>query len=618
MSNSFFTQQRFFPYFCTQFLGVFNDGIYKNALFIFIGYHLVLENEGLLLNIAAIAFILPFFIFGSTAGQLADKYEKSFLIKRIKLAEIVIVSVGSIALYSGSVYFMLVILFALGVQSAFFGPIKYSILPQQLAENEILTGNAYVEAGTFVSLLLGIVVGGFLASDLSYLPILAGTLIVTALLGWATSTKIPSAKPSAPDLKISFNVWQSSKSIVRETRKNKPVFLSILAISWFWFFGSIVLTQFPIFAEHVLYGNAKVATVTIAIFTVGIGLGAFACAALSKGRVEVGLMPIGAIGITIFTWMFGNTDLPPSDQLRSLTELFAVPGIWSVIFNMMMISFSCGLFIVPMYTFMQVRSEEAQRSRTIAVNNIINAIFMVFAGILAASMLALDYNILDIFKVVAISNALVTLYILSVIPEFFLRLVSWLLVHSIYRVKKNDLQHIPENGPALLVCNHVSFIDPVLIFALNARPIRFVMDNVYYRLPIAKTIFKSLKAIPITSSRNDPELLKQAFEEIAIALESGELVCIFPEGGITHDGEMRKFQPGVEQIIKRTPVPVVPLAIQGVWGTWFSRHKGRAMKGFPTAFMKRLSILSSESVSPEDVDRNDLYDRVLALRGDKK
>lgn len=618
MATNFFTQKRFFPYFCTQFFGAFNDNVYKNALLIFITFRLVVENQGVLLNIAAIAFILPYFLFGSTAGQLADKYEKTILIKRIKLAEVVIMIFGSIAIYSGSIVFMMVILFAMGTQSAFFGPIKYSILPQHLKEDELLTGNAYVEAGTFIAILLGTVAGGFLASEARYEVALVSILIAIAFVGWLFSKQIPSALPSAPDLKINFNIWQSTKNIITETKKNKPVFLSILAISWFWFFGSIVLTQFPSFAEEILYGDARVATLTIAIFSIGIGLGSFACSILSAGRVEIGLMSLGALGISLFTWLLSNTVLPASNELKTLTELLHTPGAGWVIFNMLMMAFSSGLFIVPMYTFMQVRSEEAQRSRTIAVNNILNAVFMVAAGILAALMLSLGYTVLDIFKFAAILNAIVTICILAVIPEFFLRLVSWVLVHSVYRISKSDLHHIPKTGPALLVCNHVSFFDPMLIFAVGTRPIRFVMDNSYYQLPVAKTLFKALKAIPITAKRQNPELLERAFDEIASALEGGELICIFPEGGITHDGEIRQFQPGVEQIIKRTPVPVVPMAVRGVWGTWFSRHKGRAMKGFPTAFMKKLSVVSSEPVAPNDVNRHDLYDRVLALRGDEK
>ncbi len=618
MSDNFFNQSRFLPYFCTQFLGVFNDSLYKNILAIFIAYRLVLENEGLLLNIAAIIFILPFFLFGALAGQLADKYEKSFLIRRIKVMEMIIISVGCIALYLQSINMMLVVLFALGTQSAFFGPIKYSILPQHLHKDELLRGNAYVEAGTFIGLLVGTTLGGFLASESRFELALIALLISVAVLGWLASRKIPAAQPSAPNLRISFNVWQSTIEIIKEAQKNKPVFKSILVISWFWFFGSIILTQFPSFTENVLYGDAKVATVLLATFSVGIGLGSIACSMLSGDRVDVGIMPVGALGISIFTWQFSNAVVPASNELRTLAEMLATPGIWSVIFNMAMISFSCGLFIVPMYTFMQVRSDEKKRSRVIAVNNIINAIFMVAAGALAALMISLEFSVLSIFKVVAILNLLVTVYILYVVPEFFLRLISWILVHSIYRISKKDLHNIPDEGSALLVCNHVSFFDPMLIFAMNQRPIRFVMHDAIYDMPGANFVFKALKAIPISSRRKNPERMQEAFDLVAQALENGELICIFPEGGITRDGEIAKFQSGVEHILKRTPVSVIPLAIRGLWGTWFSRHKGRAMKGFPMSYMKKISVVSGEAISPEIADRHYLFEQVAALRGSER
>jgi len=583
-----------------------------------ISYTLVLENDGILLNVAAVAFILPFFLFGSTAGQLADKYEKSMLIRRIKIAEICIMVMGSIALYLQSVGLMLFILFALGAQSAFFGPIKYSILPQHLAPEEILDANAYVESGTFIAILLGTILGGFLATTLAFQPFLMAVLLGVAILGWFVSRGIPSAAPAAPDLKISFNIWRSSGAIIRRARANESVFKSILAISWFWFFGSIVLTQFPTFAQSVLSGDAMVATMLLATFTIGIALGSFACALLSAGKVEIGLMPFGALGITIFTWQLSNTSLPATDELRSLAELLLVPGSWKVIFNMTMIAFSSGMFIVPLYAFLQTRSEEEHRSRMIAVNNIINALFMVAAGVMAAIMLMSGYDVLQIFKVAAILNLLVAIYILSVVPEFFLRLVSWVLVHSVYRIDKQDLHHIPQHGPALLICNHVSFVDPALLLAVIPRPARFVMINTFYDLPIAKKLFQWLNSIPIATKRENPELVEKAFDSIAEALENGELVCVFPEGGITRNGDVAKFQPGIEQIIKRTPVPVVPLAIRGLWGTWFSRYKGSAMSGLPRAYMRRISIVSGEPVQPEEMNRILMRERVLELRGDEK
>lgn len=619
MTKHLILQKRFLPYFCTQFLGAFNDNIYRNAFAILITYFLAKENQAIILNIALVAFILPFFLFGSTAGQLADKYEKSWLIRKIKMAEVIIMLAGSAALYLQSVSAMLIVLFLLGSQSAFFSPIKYSILPQHLEPSEILPGNAYVEAGTFVAILLGTILGGYLANNIGYQIILMAALIGFAVIGWFMSHRIPQAPPAAPDLKISLNIWASSMEIINMARADKLIFNAILANSWFWFFGSVVLTQFPVFAKTVLYGDAIVAVALLATFSIGIGLGSFACSALSSGRVEVGLVPIGALGISFFTWQLSNTYyVPVSEELRSLAEMLATPGALWVLFYLTMIAFSGGLFIIPLYAFLQTRSDEKVRSRIIAVNNIFNAIFMVAAGVMAASLLYFDFSVLQIFKVTAILNLVVTIYILSVIPEYFLRLLSWVLVHSIYRIEKKDLANIPEHGPALLVCNHVSFIDPVLILAILPRPARFVMYHKFYNLPIVNWLFRWLNSIPIGSKREGEELVKNAFNTIAEALENDELVVIFPEGGITKNGEISKFQPGIDQVVKRTPVPVVPLAIRGFWGIWFSRHKGRAMSGFPTSFMKQLTVVAGPPVPAEEANRLLMYDKVAALRGDEK
>ncbi|NND82165.1 MAG: MFS transporter [Gammaproteobacteria bacterium] len=618
MSKHLITERRFLPYFCTQFLGAFNDNVYRNAFAILVTYFLAKENQAIILNIALMAFILPYFLFGAIAGQLADKFEKSALIRRIKIAEVLIMIIGCVTLYMQSVYAMLIVLFALGTQSAFFGPIKYSILPQHLARNEILDGNAYVESGTFIAILLGTIVGGFLASDIGYQNWLMLTMLGVALIGWFASREIPAAPPAMPELKVSFNIWRSSLQIIRKTRINQPVFQSILAASWFWFFGAIVLTQFPVFAAQVLRGDPQVAILLLATFCIGIGLGSFACSLLSGGKVEIGLMPFGAIGISYFTWQLGNTQIVSEGELLNLAALLALPGAWEMIFNLTMIAFSGGLFIVPVYAFMQVRSAAKHRSRTIAVNNIFNSLFMTLAGAMAAVMLYFEFSVLEIFKVTAILNMLVTLYILSVVPEFFLRLVSWLLVHSVYRIKKEDLHHVPVEGPALLVCNHVSFIDPALLLAVLPRPARFVMYHKFYELPIAKKLFQWLNSIPIGTKREDPELVESAFDTIAEALENGELVVIFPEGGITRDGEVAKFQPGIDQILKRTPVPVVPLALRGMWGTWFSRHQGRAMRGLPKAILKKISIVSGPPVAPQAADRITMHQQVVNLRGNEK
>ncbi len=619
MANSIISERRFLPYFCTQFLGAFNDNIYRYAFAILITYFLAKNNQdgAIIINSALVAFILPFFVFGAIAGQLADKYEKAFLIRRIKIAEIIIMIAGSFAVYFESTYGMLAILFALGSQSAFFGPIKYSILPQHVSKDELLDANAYVEAGTFIAILLGTILGGVLG-DPALVYYLMAAIVSFAIIGWVAAQFIPDAPAAMPELKMSFNIPKATIQIIRNTYSNRPVFMSILANSWFWFVGALILTQFPIFAKDVLAGDENVAILLLATFSIGIGLGSFACSIFSRGRVEVGLVPFGAIGISFFAWQLGRTDIEVSEQLRTLAEILAVPGAWWVIVNLTMIAFCSGLFIVPLYAFMQLYSKEEHRSRTIAVNNIINALFMIAAGVMAAVLLAMNFTVLQIFKTAAVMNIFVAVYIFSRVPEHFLRLLSWLLMHSIYRIKKVDLDKIPKEGPALVVCNHVSFFDPPILLGVLPRPARFVMWHGFYDLPVVGKIFKWLKTIPIGNSRDRADLVPLAFDRIAQELDAGNLVVIFPEGGITKDGELNKFQPGIDKILKRTPVPVVPLALRGMWGTWSSRKKGRALKGLPTKLLKKLTVVAGDVIEPEQASREVLHSKVLELRGDEK
>ena len=618
MAKHLITQKRFLPYFCTQFLGVLNDGLYRYAFAILVTYYLAKDNYEILVNVALMVFILPFFLFGAIAGQLADKYEKTMLIRRIKIAECLIMLFGSVALYYQSLYGMLFTLFALGTQSTFFGPIKYSILPQHLNTQEILTGNAYVEASTFFGILLGTIIGGYLAYQLNLHWLLICLLLVIASTGWFASRLIPDAQPAAPDLKISFNVWASTWRIIGKTRENGPVFKSILAISWFWFFSSVLQTQFPGFAKDILSGGPNVTIALMSVFAIGIALGSYASSLLSGGKVEIGLMPFGAIGMSVFTWLLSGLSLPPADELRSLAEVFQYGQTWLVVFYLGAIAFFAGLYIVPLYAFLQTRSNPSQRSRTIAVNNILNSLFMVIAGGMSAVLFKAGFDVADIFKVVAVINLLVTIYIITVVPEFFLRLVSWVLVHSVYRVDKKGLENIPKEGPALLVCNHVSFFDPPILLAVIPRPARFIMWYGFYELPVVKWMFKGLNAIPIGNRKQRPELVDKAFDSVAQALENGELVVVFPEGAITRDGEIARFQPGMDDILKRTPVPVVPIAIQGMWGTWWSRHKGRAMSGLPKSFMKRVTVVADQAVDADQANRVLMEAKVRELRGEHK
>jgi len=624
MSNQFslLGKRRFAPLFWTQFFGAFNDNVYKNALIILIAFQLAAGDDGnLLINLAAGLFILPFFLFSATAGQIADKYEKSQLIRGIKLLEIGIMGIGSFALMTGNVVLLMSVLFLMGTQSTLFGPVKYSILPQQLTDQELTGGNGMVEMGTFVAILMGTLAGGLLIGiDSNGALYTSGALISVAILGYLASRAIPNAPASAPDLKINWNPVTETIHTVGILRDKPAVMHSIVGISWFWFFGAIYLTQLPNYTRLVLGGNEEVVTLLLALFSLGVGLGSVLCERLSSGRIELGLVPFGAIGLTGFAVdLWFATPVTPSlvaGEYIGAAAFLDVAGSWRIVADVVLIGLFGGFYIVPLYTLVQARTAAAYRSRVIAANNILNALFMVISAAFAAGLLAAGLSIPELFMIVAVMNAAVAIYICTLVPEFFVRFIAWILISVMYRVRKVDLHHVPEDGPAVLVCNHVSFIDSLLIGTCVSRPPRFVMYYKFYELPIAKFIFRAVNAIPIASARENPEMLAKAMDDIATALENGEVVCIFPEGKLTADGEMNDFRTGVEQIIERTPVPVIPTALSGLWGSWFSRLGGSAGTKFPRRFRAKLTMSAGPAVPPNEVDAAHLFERVAALRGD--
>ena len=402
---SLLTQKRFAPFFFTQLLGAFNDNIFKNALVALIAFSAVAnagENSGLLVNLAAGVFILPFFIFSALAGQIADKFEKSWLIRRIKIAEIVIMLLGALAFFLQSVPLLIAILFLMGCQSTFFGPIKYGILPQHLKEQELVGGNGLVEMGTFLSILVGTIIGTQLGSvsSSSGLWLVSLTIIAVASGGYWLSRSIPAASPQAPNIKIDYNPLRESVRLVRYTRKNRVIFQSILGISWFWGLGAIYLAQFTLFARDVIGGNANLYTVLLALFSIGIATGSVLCERLSGNKVEIGLVPFGAFGITFFGLLlfFASPDVPLGENLGALGFLGAGGSIW-VYISVLMIGLFGGFYIVPLYALVQQRSKPDKLSRAIACNNILNALMMVLAALLGIALLAVNVSVPGIFSV---------------------------------------------------------------------------------------------------------------------------------------------------------------------------------------------------------------------------
>lgn len=616
------TQRRFAPYFFTQLLGAFNDNVYKNALVALIAFSASRSetvNDGLLINLAAGLFILPFFLFSAFCGQLADKVEKSVLIRRVKLAEIGIMMCGIVAFHLQSLPMLIGVLFLMGTQSAFFGPVKYGILPQHLRESELTGGNGMVELGTFLSILLGTIAGTQLiarSGDGNMLPV-SVVLIVVAMVGYLASRQIPVAPASDPGLQLRFNPLTETYRLIHSTAQHRQVFLSILAISWFWFMGATYLAQLPLYARDVLGGSVDVFTLLLATFSVGIAFGSGLCERLSDSRVEIGLVPFGAIGLTLFglDLVIATPSVPGGSELE-VGGFLASSGAWRVIADLFMIGLFGGFYIVPLYAFIQKTCEPSRLSRAIACNNIMNALFMVLSAVMALAILASGASVTQLFLAIAVLNAVVAMYIFHQVPEFFMRFMIWLLIHTLYRVSKKGLQNIPDTGAAIIAANHVSFVDALILGGCVKRPMRFVMYYRIYQVPVLNFIFRTARAIPIAGRAEDQEMYDKAFVEMASALQAGELLCIFPEGQITQDGEMNEFRPGILRVLGDCPVPVIPVALRGLWGSLFSRRGGHAFFKLPRRLFARIGVVAGEAIEAGDVTLERLHDRVRALRGE--
>lgn len=630
-------ERRYLPFFISQLAGAFNDNLFKQALMLAIIYKLTFSNlvdhnlivklfhggvidKDLLVNLCAIVFILPFFLFSALGGQLGEKYDKSLLIRRIKVAEIITMIIGAVGLFLNSFVLMLVVLFAMGVQSALFGPVKYSILPQHLKDTELVGGNALVEMGTFLAILTGTLLAGILMAGTGpYAYYVSFFILLVAIIGYLSSRQIMASPAPLPHLKVSFNVFtQTWKTMQLGFNQTPAVSRSILGNSWFWFLGTIYITQMPNYAEKILNGDASAYTLILIVFSVSIALGSMLCEKLSGHKVEIGLVPFGSIGLTFFSILlwWHSTTLPVLEgTTNTWLTLLGQSQTWFILFDIFGVGLFGGFYIVPLYAIMQSRSATEERARVIAANNILNALLMVLASVVAIVLLSVaGLSIPQVFLVVGLMNIAVNAYIFTLVPEFTLRFMMWLLSHSIYRASHKGLENIPDKGGYVLVSNHVSYVDALLIGGAIKRPIRFVMYYKIFNIPLLRFAFRTANAIPIAGIRENRAIFDKAFAEISKALSQGELVCIFPEGKLTTDGEIDDFKAGIEKIIKDTPVPVIPIAIQGLWRTTFTRNPARKIL---RNLWAPISVLADKPVPAEQVDRQLLREKVQALRGDK-
>ncbi|ASM50386.1 hypothetical protein PESP_a2411 [Pseudoalteromonas espejiana DSM 9414] len=617
--GSLLGSKRFLPLFVTQFLSAMNDNVYKQSVLILLVFQAATLGDGALYsNLAAGLFILPFFLFSGMAGQLAEKTEKSKLIRLVKFCEIPIMVIGAASIFTQYVWLMLTTVFFMGLQSTFFGPLKYSILPQHVAPNELTKANGLVESATFVAILLGTIFGTYYITQTTGPAVISIAVLVLAVLGFLSSRFIPISEANDANLHFTYNIFSSTKNVFKALNaQTESVGKSVLGISWFWLIGAVILTALPNYVKHVMGGDELVVTSALVVFSLSIAIGSLLCEKLSRSRIELGIVPFGAILITLFLYLLSqepaiDTYIAPSENLLTLEQVLNTGDmIWHFIW-MAGIGIASGFYTVPLYALIQQRTQESSRSRVIAANNVLNALFMVGSAILSIVTLSvLQWHISSLLLLLAGLNLLISVYIYTKVPEFFLRFVIYILAICMYRVRTKGESNIPSEGAAVIVANHVSFVDWMFILAASPRPIRFMVFAPIYYSPALHWLFKMAKAIPIDSEKANPKAFAKAFDEVADALERGELVGIFPEGKLTSTGDMDMFRRGVERIIERTPVPVIPVHLDGLWGSMFSR---KAKWQLPRLKWSLVSVSVGEPLAPEQVSADELHEQVSNLK----
>ncbi len=625
---SLLRERRFLPFFIVQSLGAFNDNIYRQAiigLLFFLGVSD--ESRSLYTNLAPAIFILPYFLFSALAGQFAEKLEKQKLVVITTTMEVVIMSLAALGFLWQSMPILLVALFATGLQSTLFGPVKYSVLPSILKPEELTGGNGLVEMGTSLSILTGMICGGLIFTLAgSHGPIVAAVAIIAlAITGNIAARMIPKLDAGAPELVVRWNPFTESLAVLRMARRQLAVRNAILGVSWFWFVGTLLTSQLPNYAVINLGGEPTLYIFALALFSIGTGVGSLLCEKLSGRTVEIGLVPLGAFGISAFLLdlYFARGGEATAHGL-SLAQFLQRDGSPRIIIDLLGIGLFTGFFVVPLFALIQSRTPKSEMSRVFAALNIQNSGFIVAAAVIGiVTQSYLKWTIPQLFLALAIANTLVALWIFTIVPEFFMRFLSWLFVRTLYRLRAHGVEDsVPNEGAALLVCNHVSYMDALILSACIPRPARFVMYYKIFNIPVLRWIFKTSKAIPIAGARENPEVMQRAFDTVDAALAEGELVCIFPEGALTKDGEMAAFKSGVEKILVRAAsrgqqVSVVPMALQNMWGSMWSKRDSRMRRArLPRRLRAHVDVHAGAALPWSEATAAHLEARVRSLRGD--
>lgn len=574
--------RRFLPLFITQALGAFNDNLFKSAI-IFLVTYVMAERSGLnaplLVAAAGGIFILPFFLFSASAGQLAEKYDKARFIRLLKLTELGLMLTAATGFLLGSVWFLMAVLFLMGAQSAYFGPIKYGILPEQLKSEELIGGNAWVQGGTFIAILLG-TLSGKLVLDEQGLYTVSALAVGMAALGWLASRFIPSTGAMTPQLRVDYNVFSSTREMLRYAAGRRDIFLSILGISWFWLVGATFLAEITPFAKEVLGGDENLASLFLVLFSVGMALGSLLCNSMLKGEVHATFVPLGALFLSVFIidlYFASRHGLATDAGLIGISTFLESFTGWRIALDILLIAIAGGVYIVPLNTLVQKLSEPGHRARNIAANNIFNSLFMVLSALGTAALISLGLSIPELFLMVALLNLAVAVYITRLLPGALVRAILAWLLQMFYRVEVTGLRYLREAGErVLIVANHQSFLDAALIAAYVPEDLTFAIDTYVAKDRMLKHFLSLARTIPIDAT--NPLSTRVLID----AVRRGEKVVIFPEGRITVTGSLMKVFEGPGMVADKAGARIVPVRLEGAQYSPFSRLRGKVrIRWFP-------------------------------------
>jgi acyl-[acyl-carrier-protein]-phospholipid O-acyltransferase/long-chain-fatty-acid--[acyl-carrier-protein] ligase len=611
--------KRFLPLFITQFLGAFNDNVFKNALAIFVSYVIAKETGGnvqMMVTMIGLIFILPFFLFSALAGQIADCFDKAKIARIIKLLEIIFMSLAISGFYLHSINLLMIVLFLMGLHSTFFGPIKYGILPEHLQKDELVAANGLISSATFIAILLGTILGGLLIMVSGGLALIGVIILLCAIGGYTASCFIPTSKTHL-GLKIDFNLWRQTEKIICNVASNQRIYRSIIGVSWFWFIGVTFLTQFPNFVKFTIGGDHQIITALLTIFSIGIAIGSVICNRILKGEITPIYVPISAILISIFTidLFIASSSLSIKDHLIGMEEFIGSFVYLRIVFDLLMVAIFGGIYIVPLYALIQSESKEEDRCKNIAALNIFDSGFMVASAIFTVGLFAIHFTVPQVFLTVGLINILVAIYICKILPAALPKSIMQWLLFVFYNVEVKGLENYKKlNGNSIIVANHTSFLDAVLIASFLPDKFTFAVNTQIAQRWYFKPFFKMVEILPIDP--NNPMAIKTMVDLV----KKGKKLVIFPEGRLTMTGSLMKIYNGAGMIADKADAQILPICIYGASHTPFSRLKGRVkIKLFPKITLTILppeKLLAAKEITGRArrlVIGNQLYDLMVNL-----